>query len=363
MKIKKTSYLDEKGKLSKDCKYEIPDAELIKAYETMLLTRHSDERMLFLQRQGYISFAMSSLGEEGCIVASAAALQNQDWMFPQYREVGILLWRGYPIQDFVHHMFCNAKDNNLGRQMPNHFGSKELNVVTVSSPLATQIPQTAGCAQAMKLRKEDAVAIAYFGEGAASKSDFHTGLNFAAVRKVPAIFFCRNNGYAISTPTKNQYASDDIASKGEGYGIKALQVDGNDYFAVHEAVAKARKHCISGKGPVLIEAMTYRLGAHSTSDDPSAYRSDEDLTIWQGKCPIKRLRLYLENRGLWDDRKEEQLQEHIKRELDKAIEIAKKTPPPHIETLIRDVYSSVPSSLEEQLTELQSLSPEVVSHD
>lgn len=342
-------YLDENGELSPECRTVIAEEALLKIYRTMLLTRLFDERMITLQRQGLISFALSSLGEEACAVASAAALEMEDWMYPQYREAGVIFWRGWSIERFVQHMFCNSKDIILGRQMPNHFGDKKLNVVTVSSPIGTNIPQAAGCAYAMKLQKEKAVAICYFGEGATSESDFHAGVNIAAVRKCPAIFFCRNNGYAISTPASAQYASDGIAVKGPGYGIASFCIDGNDVFAIYETVLAAKAHCLAGKGPVLIEAITFRMGAHSTSDDPSAYRKEEEVKKWENKCPIRRLRLYLEKRGLWDEEKEQRFIAQVAEELDAAIASARETAPPPLESLIEDVYADVPEKLKEEL--------------
>ncbi len=356
--MKRICYLNVDGELSKECTHQIPDEELVRGYHIMLLTRQIDERMITLQRQGSISFAMSSYGEEGCVVASAAALKPQDWIYPQYREDGALFWRGYTPLQYVHHMFGNAKDSILGRQMPNHFGSRELNVVTVSSPLATKIPHAAGCAYAMKLQGEEACALCYFGEGTTSKGDFHVGLNFAAVRKAPVIFFCRNNQYAISTKIASQYASPDIATKGESYGITSIQVDGNDYFAVHEAVTKAREQCLAGNGPVLIEAMTYRLGAHSTSDDPSVYRTDAEVDEWKGREPVLRLGRYIRKNNLWDDEREKIYLEQVKIEIDEAIKIAKETPLPALSTIIKDVYFEVPAALQEQYRELKTFFPE-----
>ncbi|CRX39077.1 thiamine pyrophosphate-dependent dehydrogenase E1 component subunit alpha [Estrella lausannensis] len=329
----------------------LPADTLIHCYETMVKTRLVDERMVTLQRQGLISFALTSFGEEAAAVGSAAALTVDDWMYPQYRELGCLFYRGYSIKDYIHHMFGDAKDSILGRQMPNHFGSKELNIVTVSSPIGTKIPHAAGSAYAMKLKKEKNIAICYFGEGATSEGDFHAGLNFAAVRKAPAIFFCRNNGYAISTPVKEQFASDGIAPKGIGYGIEAMKIDGNDLFAVFHAVKQAKEMCLAGKGPVLIEAMTYRLGAHSTSDDPTRYRSEEEVKKAKEKCPIKRLFLYLKARELFDEEKNEALKQRILQEINEGIEEAKKTPPPPIESLFEHVYFSMPRHLKEQLQE------------
>ncbi len=358
MAIKDINYLSLKGELSTECKTNISQDTLIEGYKAMVTTRLFDERMLTLQRQGTISFSMSSAGEVACAVASAAALSPEDWMYPQYREAGVMFWRGYSLQDFVHHMFCNSKDIIKGRQMPNHFGSKELNVVTVSSPIGTKIPHCAGCAYAMKLKGEKSIAICYFGEGATSEGDFHAGLNFAAVRKAPAIFFCRNNGYAISTPAKEQFASDGIAPKGIGYGMKTYRIDGNDFFAVYETVQQARKECLDGEGPILIEAMTYRLGAHSTSDDPSAYRSDEEVELHKKQCPILRLRHYLEDKNLWDNTKEEQLTKSITKEITEAIAEAKKTTPPPLKSLFEDVYFEVPPSLEEEYNQLKRFFPE-----
>jgi len=350
--IETITYLDENGLLSPKCQHVIADVDLVKGYQTMVITRLVDDRMITIQRQGMISFALSSLGEEACSVASAAALETCDWLYPQYRESGVLFWRGFTIQQYLHHMFGDAGDLTLGRQMPNHFGSRELNVVTVSSPIATKIPHAAGCAYAMKLQGEKSVAVCYFGDGATSEGDFHAGLNFAAVRKAPAIFFCRNNGYAISTPCSRQFASEGVAPKGIGYGMATFRVDGNDYFAVHEVVSKAKEHCLEGKGPILIEAMTFRRGAHSTSDDPSAYRKDEEVQLWVKKCPVLRLRRYLTNKKLWDDQQEQAFVEKINKEISEAIEIAKSTSRPPLKSLIEHVYFDIPPSLKEQYDEI-----------
>ncbi|MCA6600726.1 MAG: thiamine pyrophosphate-dependent dehydrogenase E1 component subunit alpha [Pseudanabaena sp. M57BS1SP1A06MG] len=355
MQIKTLSYLDESGVLSQECTTHIPDAILLKGYQTMVLTRHVDERMITLQRQGSISFALSSFGEEACAVASAAALSLEDWMYPQYRELGIMFWRGFTLTEYLHHMFGTKEDLILGRQMPNHFGSRALNVVPVSSPIGTKIPHAAGCAYAMKIQKEPTIAIAYFGDGATSEGDFHVGLNFAAVRKAPAIFFCRNNGYAISTPSTCQFASDGIYPKGIGYGIQAFRIDGNDFFAIYETVSQAKKLCLENQGPILIEAMTYRMGAHSTSDDPSRYREDSEVKAWEKKCPIRRLRLYLMAKKLWDDAQEEKLLNTIKKDVDDAILIAKKTAKPPLQSLIEDVYFEIPPRLNNEFQEIKTL--------
>lgn len=355
MTIPTIKYLNDKGELSSACKTQVPDEVLVKAYKTMVLTRHIDERMITLQRQGTITFALSSLGEEACAVASAAALSPEDWLYPQYRECGIMFWRGFTPLQYLHHMFGNKEDLILGRQMPNHFGSRALNVVPVSSPIGTKIPHAAGCAYAMKLQKEKKVAVVYFGEGATSEGDFHVGLNFAAVRKAPVIFFCRNNCYAISTPASCQFTSEGVAPQVAGRNITTYRIDGNDFFAIYETVSKAREECLNGKGPVFIEAMTYRLGAHSTSDDPSVYRNEKEVEEKRLSCPIVRLRKYLENRKLWDSKKEENYLADINQEVNNAIKSAKETGRPPLKSLIEDVYFEVPSSLEAQYEEIKSL--------
>lgn len=353
MTINTITYLNPQGEIPSGYTPHISPQNLLKGYKAMLITRHIDERMITLQRQGQITFAMSSLGEEACSVASAAALSPQDWMYPQYRESGILFWRGYSPQQYIHQMFGDSEDLGLGRQMPNHYGSKALNVVTVSSPVGTQIPQAAGCAYAMKLQNEEAVSICYFGEGTASEGDFHVGLNMAAVTKAPAIFFCRNNGYAISTPCSRQFASQGIAERGPSYGITSFRVDGNDFFAVYDTVAQARRLCLEGKGPILIEAMTYRMGAHSTSDDPSLYRNEEEVSAWKEKCPVLRLRRYLEKTGQWDSQKETEFNKEITEEVTKAIDTAKNTSKPALSHVIEDVYFEVPDTLKQQYNELK----------
>lgn len=348
--IQTITYLQDDGHL-RDFPLLIEESLIIKSYKAMWTARLVDEQMITLQRQGQISFALSSLGEEAAAVGSAAALEMSDWLYPQYREVGVLFFRGFSIADYVHHMFGDALDLIQGRQMPNHFGSRALNIVTVSSPIGTKIPHAAGCGYAMKLQKENSVAVCYFGEGATSEGDFHAGVNFAAVRKTPTIFFCRNNGYAISTPVKDQFASDGVASKGIAYGIESSRVDGNDFFAVFAATKKAKELCLAGKGPVLIEAMTYRLGAHSTSDDPTRYRKEEEVAQSKEKCPLQRLRRYLDKKGIWSNQKESELINGIQEEIKEAIAKARKTPMPPLASLFEHVYFSMPRTLKEQLND------------
>merc|ERR1712183_195683 len=206
---------------------------------------------------------------------------GKDLVYGQYREAGVLVYRGFTLEEFMDQCYSNNADGGRGKQMPVHYGSKRLNFVTISSPLATQLPQAVGTAYAFKRAQNGLVVICYFGEGAASEGDAHAAFNFAATLNCPVIFFCRNNGYAISTPVKDQYRGDGIAGRGPSYGMPAIRCDGNDLFAVYNATKRARDIAVTLKRPVMLEAMTYRVGHHSTSDDSSVYRSKEEVDYWK----------------------------------------------------------------------------------
>ena len=324
-----------------------------KVYKTLAFHRVLDERMVASQRQGRLSFYMSALGEEAASVGGAAGLKDQDMIMAQYREQGALMFRGFSLENFMNQMFSNSKDLGKGRQMPIHYGSKELNYMTVSSPLGTQIPQATGYAYGQKLQGLDEVTICYFGEGAASEGDFHAGLNMAAVQEAPVIFFCRNNGYAISTPSDEQFKGNGIASRGVGYGIKTLRIDGNDILAVILATQTARQYALKENAPVLIEAMSYRLGAHSTSDDPSGYRTREEEAVWQANDPILRMKNWMLKQNWWDETQETELFEQYREEVLAAVKVSEKIDKPHLDTLISDVYDTPPVHLQAQLDELK----------
>ncbi|GAB3016988.1 thiamine pyrophosphate-dependent dehydrogenase E1 component subunit alpha [Bowmanella dokdonensis] len=342
------------GTVHKEAEVPALDKEqVLKIYQTMRFVRVLDERMVAAQRQGRISFYLASTGEEAASTASAAALEPQDMIMSQYREQGALAYRGYSTEAFMNQMFSNEKEPNKGRQMPIHYGAKELNFMTISSPLGTQIPQASGYAYGQKMAGEPAVTICYFGEGAASEGDFHAGLNMAAVLNCPAIFFCRNNGYAISTPAEEQFAGDGIASRGLGYGIKTIRVDGNDAFAVYAATKQAREIALAESCPVLIEAMSYRLAAHSTSDDPTGYRSKDEEARWQAKDPIQRLGNWLKARGWLDEEQEAKDVESMRQEVLQELKRVEKVPICRVDEIIEDVYDEAPWHLKEQLAELK----------
>lgn len=328
--------------------------EAIKIANTMQYTRLLDERMVGAQRQGRISFYLACTGEEAAVVGSAAALEDQDMVMSQYREQGVLAYRGYTTEQFMNQMFSNKEDPNKGRQMPIHYGDKKLNFMTVSSPLGTQIPQASGYAYGQKMAGQPAITICYFGEGAASEGDFHAGVNMAAVLNCPVIFFCRNNGYAISTPSEEQFAGDGIASRGIGYGVKTIRVDGNDALAVYAATKQAREIALAENCPVLIEAMTYRLAAHSTSDDPSGYRSKDEEEKWRAKDPILRFNLWLESKGWFDKEATDKLLETSRADILAAVKKAEKIDVCALPDIIEDVYDEAPWHLKEQLADLQA---------
>jgi 2-oxoisovalerate dehydrogenase E1 component alpha subunit len=329
------------------------EASAVKIYQDLVFTRVLDERMVNAQRQGRIPFYLASLGEEAASIGSEAALEPQDMIFAQYREQGALRARGFTSEQFMDQCFSNERDLGKGRQMPIHYGSKELNYMTISSPLATQIPQAAGYAYGQKLAGNGAVTICYFGEGAASEGDFHAGLNMAAVLNCPTIFLCRNNGYAISTPSEEQFKGNGIASRGIGYGIHTIRVDGNDLLAVYAATKLAREYAIENEAPVLIEAMSYRLGAHSTSDDPTGYRSKEEEAKWAKLDPILRFKHFITKKGWWDDAKEESLYAKYREDILAEMKLAEKRAVPTIEHLITDVYDQPTDALKQQLSELK----------
>lgn len=340
-----------------------PNAEILTWYKNMLTVSIMDRIMFDAQRQGRISFYMVSAGEEGIAVGSASALTPDDVIFAQYRETGVFAQRGFTLKDFMSQLFANKDDPGRGRNMPVHYGSGKLNVHTISSTLATQIPQASGAAYALKMQAlqnpniPPRVAACYFGEGAASEGDFHAALNIAATRRCPVIFICRNNGFAISTPTLEQYRGDGIASRGVGYGIDTIRVDGNDIFAVREATLAARQMALQDGGrPILIEAMSYRVSHHSTSDDSFAYRARVEVEEWKRRdSPISRLRKWLEMKGLWNEDKENETRIEIRKQVLQELSAAQKAQKPPLSALFEDVYESITPEARAQMKELKRM--------
>lgn len=342
-----------------DVSKELPDVTqdlAVKMYTYMVRLQIMDQVLYEVQRQGRISFYMTAAGEEGLSIGSSSALQPQDVIYAQYREHGVLMYKGFTLENIMDQCFATEDDVGKGRQMPVHYGSKALNYHTISSPLGTQIPQAAGAAYALKANQDnDAIVCCYFGEGAASEGDFHAALNFAATLECPVLFFCRNNGYAISTSTIDQYRGDGIIGRASGYGMASIRVDGNDILAVREATKQARKYILETNKPLLLEAMTYRQGHHSTSDDSTRYREIEEIEVWRNKHhPITRFKTFMTNNGWWDDEKEKELRKAERKSVLDHVKLAEqKAKPEAMENLFQDVYDEIPANLVAQQEELK----------
>jgi 2-oxoisovalerate dehydrogenase E1 component alpha subunit len=325
-----------------------PD-ELLHCYRTMVRVRAFDDVCLKLQRSGRIGFSIPNKGVEACQVGAASALAKTDWIFPSYRDFGMALYHGVTPTDMMHNMFGNDLDTARGRQMPVHFSFTEpIKFVSISSPLGTQIPQAVGAAYAMKLRGEKTVALTSFGDGSTSTLGFHSGMNFAGVWKAPVVFLCQNNGYAISCSTAEQTASESFAIKAKAYGMPGVRVDGNDLLAMRAATLEAVERARAGDGPTLIEAVTFRMGGHSTSDDPTRYVPKELVEEWAKKDPIDRFERYLAKKKLWTKELGERLYAECVDEVSAAVKVAESTPAPKLESIFSDVFANVPAHLRRQ---------------
>ncbi|PHH82530.1 hypothetical protein CDD82_5711 [Ophiocordyceps australis] len=344
-------------------KADISDQQVVKLYMDMLYISIMDLIMFDAQRQGRLSFYMVSAGEEAVSVGSASVLDPEDPIYCQYREQGCFRQRGFTTKEFMSQLFANKNDSGRGRNMPIHYGSGRLKIHTISSPLATQMPQASGAGYALKMERmqnpkaKPRVAACFFGEGAASEGDFHAALNIAATRSCPVVFICRNNGYAISTPTLEQYRGDGIASRGIGYGIDTVRVDGNDIWAVREAVKRARAMALEDGGkPVLIECMTYRVSHHSTSDDSFAYRARVEVEDWKRRDnPLTRLRKWMEAKGCWDETRDKEARDKLRRDILRGFAEAEKEKKPPLRAMFEDVYEELTDDLRGQMEQLRKV--------
>ncbi len=325
-----------------------PPEILLSAYRQMRRLRALDARMIVLQRQGRVGFYGACTGQEAVPMAAGFVLEKDDWVFPALREQSVALVRGFSLAAFIAQVFGNSGDVLKGRQMPSHHAARSVNHVSWSSNIGTQIPQAVGAAWAMKLRKDPNVALGFMGDGATSEADFHTAMLFAARYRVPAVLICQNNHWSISVPTERQTASRTIAIKGRAYGIPGVRVDGNDFLALYAVLKDAVRRARSGQGPAFIEALTYRIGAHSSSDDPTRYRSEAEVEAWKKKDPLDRLRRHLLREGLIDEAGDARLEEELAREIGDAVKKVEEMPPPPRESLFEDVYAQMPWHLVEQ---------------
>jgi pyruvate dehydrogenase E1 component alpha subunit len=269
----------------------------------------------------------------------------------------VMLVRGFPLKAFVAQVFGNSGDVNRGRQMPSHQSGKAVHQVSWSSCIGPQLPQAVGAAWAMRAKKSGAIAVGFCGDGATSQADFHAAMNFAGAWGAPCVIVCQNNHWSISVPTEKQTASRTIAVKARAYGMPGVRVDGNDVLAVYKVMREALGRARSGGGPTFVEALTYRMGAHSTSDDPTRYRKQEEVDEWARKDPLDRLRRHLVHLGLVGDASDATLEKELASEIAAAIDDVEQMPPPDRTTLFDDVYAQMPWNLREQLEQLQKSAP------
>src|SRR5918995_4278475 len=316
------------------------DDDLLRMYRCMLLARRVDERMWILNRQGKAAFVISCQGQEAAQVGTAYNLRpGYDYVYPYYRDFAITTFLGQTPKDQFLSLLGKKEDpNSGGRQMPGHFSSRDLRIVTASAPVGVQYPQATGTALAFKMRGEDGVVLVCGGEASTSGGDWHEAMNFAGIHDLPVVFFVENNVYAISVPAEFQVAGS-IARRAEGYGFPGHEVDGNDVLAVYEAAKEAFERARAGEGPTLIEAKTYRMTAHSSDDDDRRYREREEIEEWRRKDPIIRFERYLEENDILDEEKKEEMAGRIKAEVDEAVEYAEEAPYADPEEALERVYA------------------------
>lgn len=345
--------LREDGTVDKARDPNLDDVTLTRLYEGMRLIRLLDERCMNLQRQGRIGFFGTTTGEEAAVIGSIAPLPDDDWAFAALRQGGALLYRGFTLRKYFAHLYGNAESVELGRSMPCHYSDRTHNFVTWSSSMATQLPHAVGMAYGAKYKHTGQIAIGYLGDGASSEGDFHVAANFAAVQKVPVIFFCNNNQWAISVPFARQTASGSVAIKASAYGFPGVRLDGNDILGVYVATREAAARARAGDGPTLIEAVTYRMLGHSSSDDPTRYRSQAEVDAWKRRDPLVRFERYLLERGVLTPEKMTAIDERLKAGIEDAIQHAEKTAAPPTQSLIEEVFAEVPWHLKAQYAEMQ----------
>lgn len=326
----------------------LDDATLARVYREMRRLRLLDEKMLIVQRQGRIGFYGEVKGQEATPIAAGFALDRDDWIFPGLREGAAMLVRGFPLATYVAQCWGNRLDVQKGRQMPSHYSGRAVNQVSWSSCIGPQVPQAVGAAMAMRARGARSIALAFFGDGATSQPDVHNAMTFAARFRAPVVFACQNNHWAISIPSRAQTAAPTFASRAVAYGMPGVRVDGNDVLAVYVALRDAAARARAGEGPTFLECVTYRMGAHSSSDDPSRYRSSEEVALWATRDPVDRFRRYLARRGLVTEASDEALLAELTAEISAAIAEAERHPNAAREQIFDDVYRELPWHLAAQ---------------
>ncbi|PNU18586.1 pyruvate dehydrogenase (acetyl-transferring) E1 component subunit alpha [Geothermobacter hydrogeniphilus] len=344
--VSRLEILDEQGRTDAELMPDLTDDDLVRLYELMLLTRQFDQRALHLQREGRLGTYPSVLGQEASQVGSAYALQNSDWLFPAFRELGVFVTLGYPLAEI--YQYWNGDERGL-------LCPEQLNIFPICIAVGTHIPHAVGAAMAARYRGDPIATACYFGDGGTSKGDFHEGLNMAGVFQAPVVFIIQNNQWAISISRNHQTAAETLAQKAIAYGIPGIQVDGNDVLAVYQATREALQRARSGGGPSLIECETYRMADHTTADDAARYRDPEEVQRWQRRDPLLRMRRFLADRGLWDDARQQQLETEIDARLDRAVAREEATPPARARDIFAYTWTEMTPRQKRQLQQLRDL--------
>ncbi|QQG38965.1 MAG: pyruvate dehydrogenase (acetyl-transferring) E1 component subunit alpha [Candidatus Woesearchaeota archaeon] len=337
--------LDETGKIDSNLMPKLSNDDIKKLYELMVITRIADDKALKLQRQGRIGTYAESKGQEASQVGSAYALKKEDFVFPSFRELGMFVTRNFPLEQYYQYFGWDERGNKIPENQ---------NIFPIAIPVGTQTIHAVGFALGIKLKKEKKTVITYFGDGATSEGDFHEAMNFAGVFQLPLVFLCQNNQYAISVPRSLQSHSETLAQKAIAYGFDGIQVDGNDIFAVYKATSEALEKARQGKGPTLIECLTYRMGNHTTADDASRYRTEKEVKEWQKKDPIDRLKKYMQAKKLWSESYEKEITKKAEELVNKAVEKAESLGIPPVEDMFKYMFKEMPPELKEQLEELKN---------
>lgn len=341
--VKRIEVLDEKGNVDESLMPSLSDEQIKKMHELLILSRTFDQRALNLQREGRLGTYASILGQEASQIGSAFALERSDWIFPSFREMGVYITMGYPL----HMLFQYWSGDERGVKCPDG-----LNIFPVCVPVGTQAPHAVGAAMGVKYKKDKKAVAVYFGDGGTSEGDFHEGMNFAGVFKLPVVFICQNNHWAISVPREKQTASKTLAQKAFAYGFEGIQVDGNDIFAVYRAASEAVRKAKDGNGPTFIECFTYRMSDHTTADDAGRYRSNEELDAWKAKDPILRLKLFMEKKGLWTEKYQKEVEDESKAMVDEAVKREEAIEHPEPKDMFTFTYEKLTQRQIRQMKEL-----------
>ncbi len=341
--VKRLAILNEKGEVDGSIMPSLSDNDIKKLYELLILSRTFDRYALNLHAEGRLGTYASILGQEASQIGSAFAIKKSDWVFPSFREMGVYITMGYPL--FMLYQYWSGDERGI--KTPD-----DLNIFPLCVPVGTQVPHAVGVAMAVKYKKDQIAVVCYFGDGGTSKGDFHEGFNIAGVFKLPVVFICQNNQWAISVPREKQSASKTLAQKAFAYGFEGIQVDGNDIFAVYRATKEALDKARSGGGPTFIECFTYRMGDHTTADDASRYRKEEDVKQWKPKDPVLRLKLFMERGRLWTEEYQREVEEKAKTMVEEAVKMEELIKPPAVEDMFKYTYEKL---TQRQIKQVESL--------